>query len=316
MAEKTYSLDVAAEILECQQKKLLTEWAKNTINIVMDFGDEIDGPIAHFFINTNTQPSSNEFLNSFPDEFPSYIPYINKPIPLDIKKRNEEIEAEQRRELLRQYGQSGFSIPHFLRRRAKVNHSEAAKGQDVIETDACIFGLWRVSYNDFSRQQVQKNFILTPYPSGDISDEIKAYFTPSHHNAIYALTKKNLRVTESDMSVMRNILIKRPNHRPVQQPVNITTKQLETHGGIERFALQREKILAAALYVAHHFPKEIGKSFKSHAECIDKHSYLFWKGGPEGDTAPDPERVAKILSDATRTPNEWKILGGNAKQKK
>ncbi|SPX20561.1 hypothetical protein [Escherichia coli] len=83
---------------------------------------------------------------------------------------------------------------------------------------------------------------------------------------------------------------------------------------MERFALEREKVLAAALYVAYHFPKDVGKTLKSHAEAIEKHGYLFWDGNPT--PTPDAGRIAKILSDARRLPNEWKILGGNAKAKR
>lgn len=314
MTESTYSLDVAAEILGCQQKKLLTEWAKNTISIVMDFGDDTNGPKAHLLIDTKTQPDSNEFLSRFPGE--RIIPSFFNDLPPHLNKRNEEIETERRRELLRQHGQSGFSVPSYLRDEAKIHDANSEAEHDIIETDAHIFGLWRVSYNDFSRQQVQGHFTLTPYPAGVVSGEIKASLTPSSYDDKHKLTKKNLRITESDMDVMHKLLSRRPGHQQAQPPAEEPQEHAKTHGGVERFALEREKILAAALYIAHHFPKEKGKSFKSHAECISKHAYLFWKGGPEGDTPPDPERIAKILSDATRTPDEWKILGGNAKSKR
>ncbi|EPA6640958.1 hypothetical protein ACQ4ZB_004641 [Serratia marcescens] len=310
MTEITYSLDVAAEILGCQQKKLLTEWAKNTISMVMDFGDDTRGPLAHFFIDASTQPDRNEFISRFPGESPTS--FFLRPLDAQQIKRDEEITDDQNRELLRQYGCSGFNIPHHLRDNAEIHLPDTGNKQCIIETDALIFGLWRVSYNDFNRQQVQGHFTITPYPVNIISGEIKATFTPSHHGDKHGLTKKNIRITEHDMDTMRKLLSHRPGNQQAQPPAEESQVHAKTHGGIERFALEREKILAAALYVAHHFPREAGKTFKSHASCIDKHSYLFWKDEP----APDPERVAKILSDATRTPDEWKILGGNAKSKK
>ncbi|EOB9836428.1 hypothetical protein ACIZPR_002729 [Escherichia coli] len=40
MYENTYPIDTAASILGCTQKKILTEWAKGTIKIALDFGPE------------------------------------------------------------------------------------------------------------------------------------------------------------------------------------------------------------------------------------------------------------------------------------
>lgn len=117
------------------------------------------------------------------------------------------------------------------------------------------------------------------------------------------------------MTVMKKILAQRPGHQRTEQPTDDRNQEKQdTHGGVERFALEREKVLAAALYVAYHFPKDVGKTLKSHAEAIEKHGYLFWDGNPT--LTPDAGRIAKMLSDARRLPNEWKILGGNAKAKR
>ncbi|QXN83720.1 hypothetical protein JMJ85_00590 [Salmonella enterica subsp. diarizonae] len=65
MTETTYPLDVAAEMLECQQKKIITEWAKNTISVVMDFGDKPRGARAKMLIDADTQSDTREFFNRY-----------------------------------------------------------------------------------------------------------------------------------------------------------------------------------------------------------------------------------------------------------
>ncbi|ECI0425734.1 hypothetical protein AH312_01800 [Salmonella enterica subsp. enterica] len=304
MNETTYQLDIAAEMLGCQQKKILTEWAKGTIQIVLNFGDRTTQERAKLSIDSSTQPNSKDFFSRFPGERPLFA--YGVALQPNIQRRNSEIEAEMSRELLRHCGQSGFNILNNQRENSKMSEGE------VIETEAYIFGLWCVSYSDYSRQQVQSNFTLTPYPDGAEQSGVTATYTPGYDKD-YTLAKKNLRITESGVSIMRKLLANRPSPQLTQSMSEVSMEQLKSHGGIERFALEREKILAAALYVAHHFPKEVGKSFKSHAEAIEKHSYLFWNGKPP---APDAGKIAKILSDATRVPKEWKILGGNAKSKK
>lgn len=306
MTETTYPLDVAAEMLGCQQKKIITEWAKNTISVVMDLGDN-KGPIARISIDAKTQPDSKEFFNSF--SLSEMRIGLFKPLTPEQEKINKLIDEEQNRLLLRHYGCSVFKIHNNFRDDTKINLKE---NRELIETKAVISGLWIVNYNDFIRQHVQNHFTLTPYPAGVVSGEIKAELESDYYHEQFRLTKKNLRITTSDMMIMRGILAGRHNKKTKTLPANEIAEQQKQHGGIERFALEREKILAAALYVAHHYPKEIGKSFKSHAEAIEKHSYIFWKNEP----APDAGRIAKMISDAARPPEEWKILGGNAKAKK
>ncbi|EJX9872802.1 hypothetical protein OE444_004982 [Salmonella enterica] len=307
MTETTYPLDVAAEMLGCQQKKIITEWAKNTISVVMDFGDKARSTTAHMLIDTDTQPDQNEFFN----RFSRYeLIYYSRDSTPEQKKRKVETEKESERLLLRKYGCSEFEINFYQREKTEVKSHDADPDKKVIEIDADIFGLWQLNYSEFSRQQVQDCLTLTPYPEGAISGEIKAILKYGYSDT-FRPVKKNLRLTTSDIEKMRTLLSGRVN-KQMPPPASITVEQQKQHGGIERFALEREKILAAALYVAHHYPKEIGKSFKSHAEAIEKHSYIFWKNEP----APDAGRMAKMISDAARPPEEWKILGGNAKAKK
>ncbi|HGG5991461.1 TPA: hypothetical protein ACJG4C_000279 [Salmonella enterica subsp. diarizonae serovar 61:r:z53] len=307
MTETTYPLDVAAEMLECQQKKIFTEWAKNTISIVIDFGEGERNILARMSIDAKTQPDKNEFFNSVSINDLAYT-YIYGKLTEEQKQRNGRIFDENARDVFRQYGYSRFKIDSRDREHAEIKNSKS--GSETIEIEAIIFGLWKVNYNDFSRQQVQDYFTLTPYPNGVISGEIKATLK-SNCAEPFKLVKKNLRITASDMEKMRKLLSVRAN-KQIPPPASIAAEQQKQHGGVERFALEREKILAAALYVAHHHPKEIGKSFKSHAEAVEKHSYIFWKNEP----APDAGRIAKMISDAARPPEEWKILGGNAKAKK
>ncbi|MBK4716390.1 MULTISPECIES: hypothetical protein [Tenebrionibacter/Tenebrionicola group] len=304
MNETTYQIDIAAEMLGCQQKKILSEWAKGTIQIVLNFGDKTESERAKLLIDSSTQPNSKDFFSRFPGQRPHFS-FDSTPLSPEVQRRNREIETEVRRELLRQQGQSGFNISHNQRERAEMLEG------GVIETEAYIFGLWCVAYDDYSRQQVQSSFSMTPYPVSVTPDGVTAIYTPSSYEKDYTLAKKNLRITESGMAVMRKLLANRPGRQQVRPVLEELTEQPKSHGGIERFALEREKILAAALYVARHFPKEVGKSFKSHAEAIAKHGYIFWQNEP----APDAGRIAKMLSDAARPPSEWKILGGNAKSK-
>ncbi|EAA4188191.1 hypothetical protein QF20_004492 [Salmonella enterica subsp. enterica] len=316
MYETTYPIDTAAEMLGCQQKKIITEWAKGTIRIVLDFGprekvkpasyEDVDARfnritpwnIADVSAPATVEYFPNELLNPKKEE---------RLIALFSKDSGTELVTVFP-SLYHEYSQSGF---YFDRK-----HSRAAKPDSVgiMEiSGVLLYGLWVVPYSEFARVHVQESFTLRPCSPKAALTTVAATFTPGGGSRrINAPDKKNLRITESDMAVMRKLLANRPSHQPAQPIQEASPEQPKSHGGAERFAMEREKILAAALYVAHHYPKEVGKSFKSHAEAIEKHSYLFWKGK---SVAPDVGRIAKILSDATRVPEEWKILGGNAKSK-
>lgn len=316
MYETTYPIDTAAEMLGCQQKKIMTEWAKGTIQIVLDFGQK-----------DKVKPDSYEDVDARYNRLtPWNIADISAPakddfFPADLLNPKKEerslffFEADKGKRLVtvypslyHEYSQSGF---YFDRQHSRAENPDGAGV--LLVYGVLLYGLWVVPYSEFSRVHVQDTFTLQACSPNAAFAAVAATFTPGiGSRRINAPEKKNLRITESDMGVMRKMLARRPGHQQAQTLPEEQPAQSKSHGGIERFALEREKILAAALYVAHHFPKETGKTFKSHADCIDKRSYLFWKDEP----APDPERVAKILSDATRTPDEWKILGGNAKSKK
>lgn len=310
MYEKLYPLDTAAEMLGCQQKKIMAEWAKGTIQIVLDFGPEngikTDSYTDYDRWGYPASPWNSADISApaTPDYFPDGL--LN-PEWLGSKEFGRKVLPT----FYHEYSQSGFYFDETHSRK------EERDTGNLWVINILLYGYWVVPYEEFSRLQVQDSFTLKACSRKPTLASVTAIFTPhGGSRRIHAPEKKNLRITESNMNVMRKMLARRPGHQQAQTLPEEQPEQSKSHGGVERFALEREKILAAALYVAHHFPKEAGKTFKSHAECIDKHAYLFWKGGPEGDTAPDPERVAKILSDATRTPGEWKILGGNAKSKR
>ncbi|EBR8049216.1 hypothetical protein DRT60_00205 [Salmonella enterica subsp. enterica serovar Altona] len=310
MYEKLYPLDTAAEIMGCQQKKIMAEWAKGTIQVVLDFGPE-DGIKPESYTDYDRWGYPALPWNSADISAPATVEFF----PDDLLNGEWLGSPEKGHEifptLYHEYSQSGF---YFDERYSEREERESSK---LCVKNVLLYGYWAVPYEEFSRLQVQDSFTLKVCSRKTALTAVTAIFTPrGGSRRINAPEKKNLRITESDMAVMRKLLSGRPGHQQAQPPAEEPQEHAKTHGGVERFALEREKILAAALYIAHHFPKEKGKSFKSHAECISKHAYLFWKGGPEGDTPPDPERIAKILSDATRTPDEWKILGGNAKSKR
>ncbi|ECC1894165.1 hypothetical protein FNY83_08295 [Salmonella enterica] len=311
MYENTYSIDTAADILGCTQKKILTEWAKGTIKIVLDFGpdngikpksytdyDRWGYPAKPWNIANVSAPATNDY---FPPE-------LLQPKRKGVKLFPDDDELELVFDnFYHQYSQSGFYFDS--------DHSNAREhdGGVMVISDVLLYGYWAVPYDEFLRLHVQDSFTLKVCSRNPALAAVTATFTPrGGSRRINAPEKKNLRITESCVSIMRKLLANRPSPQLTQSMSEVSTEQLKSHGGIERFALEREKILAAALYIAHHYPKETGKTFKAHAEAIEKHAYLFWKDEP----APDAGRIAKILSDATRVPKEWKILGGNAKSKK
>lgn len=292
MREAAYPLDIAADMLECQQKKIMTEWAKGNIQIVLDFGEEfseygeISAPATtDYFPEELLNPGQVEdFISTFlgkPSTFVEHIPGFHH-----------------------DYSQSGFYYEGSTDGVGPPTKRVSEDGKpDTQQISARLCGYWAVPYEEFSRLHIQQSFKLKPH---------------SHNPALSAVTltckrapeKKLLRITKTDMQIMRELLAKQQSRRPTAPPSEPTAP--EVHGNIERFALERERVLAAALYVAHHYKPEIGKSFKSHAQCIHNYSFLFW---PDDKHRPEPERLAKILADAARRPEEWKILGGKAKEK-
>ncbi|HDO1316319.1 hypothetical protein [Aeromonas veronii] len=298
MYEKAYPLDIAAAMLECQPKKIMTEWAKGTIRIVLDFGDK--PTYTHTGIRHEVRSpwrgriSAPATTNYFSGEL------INPPF-----SSNQEL-SEDIPEFYRDYSQSGFYFEGCYQgcyRGVERLHDEAST-TDHLQIDAHVYGYWVVPYEEFSRLQVQKQFKLKPYPSDHTSSAVTLICG-------HAPSQKELRITETEMKVLEGLLVKRPVKRQAQDAPVEATAQGE-HGNIERFALERERVLAAALYVARHYKTEIRDSLISHAECIYKYGFLFWK---DGKKVPEPERLTKILSDAAKRPEEWRILGRKANKK-
>ncbi|HFW3713947.1 TPA: hypothetical protein ACIBKF_003191 [Salmonella enterica subsp. enterica serovar 6,7:y:-] len=289
MYETIYHVDIAAELIGCQQKKIITEWAKGTIDLIIDFGSP-EGCYRdrEAYNATITAPVTKEY---FTVDF-----YDCKP---------------------HDYGYCGIYPLELLQNEIE---EKAHKNAELITLHTCLYGFWILPYSEFARANIQRSVTLKPYPPSKKYSDMVITFTPKHR--AYKLDKKILRITSRHMDKLHEILSEKNNKTEdstltnekieITQPVNDTTEQQKQHGGIERFALEREKVLAAALYVIHHYPKEVGKSFKSHAEAIENHGYKFW---PYGEM-PDTHRIAKMLSDATREPKDWKILGGRIKIKK
>lgn len=301
--EDSYPLEAAADMLGCQQKKIMTEWAKGNINVVLDFGPEEK-------MDTDVWEEYDRHYNRI---WPWNIADISAPattnfFPVGLFEK----EDWQRKTCYHAYGKSGF---YYCENHSFIEQQTAKGNEPGVMTvrHVLLFGHWVVPYSEFLRLHVQSRFALKPYPYHSSMDVVTATFTPGEGpRRINAPDKKNLRITESNIEMLRKLLAKRPVKPQEQEATPTETTAPQEHKHVERFALGRERILAAALYVAHHYKPEIGKSFKSHAECIEKYGYLFWKD----EAAPDHERITKVLSDATRRPEEWKILGGNANKKK
>lgn len=323
MYENTYPIDTAAEMLGCQQKKIITEWAKGTISIVLDFGPKEKISRASYDVydqrGYRIKPWNNADISApateeyFPDKLlnPKRVKrFFHSPAARTraIESGSEDALYEyETPTFFHEHTQSGFYFDKHYSGAKKADDTGVMQISDVL-----LYGLWGVPYSEFARVHVQDSFTLRACSPNPALSAVAVTFTPGNGSRrINAPEKKNLRITESDIAAMRKLLANRPSHQQAQPAPEELPGQPKSHGGIERFALEREKILAAALYVAHHFPKEVGKSFKSHAEAIAKHGYIFWPNEP----APDAGRMAKMLSDAARPPSEWKILGGNAKAK-
>lgn len=317
MYENTYPIDTAASMLGCTQKKILTEWAKGKIKIALDFGskssinpnsygnyDKLGRPVKPWNIANISAPATKDY---FPTEL--LQPKEEERLRLVPSNREPELVLVFK-STYHQYSQSGFYFDS--------NHSDAQvhEGNLMVVSNVLLYGLWAIPYSEFSRAHTQEIFTLKPYTDNLSLSIVTATFKPnSDSRRINAPEKKNLRITDSEMMAMQKILAQRPGYQRAEQPTdNRNLEKQDVHGGVERFALEREKVLAAALYVAHHFPKDVGKTLKSHAEAIEKHGYLFWDGNPT--PTPDAGRIAKILSDTRRLPKEWKILGGKAKPKR
>ncbi|MGY4028370.1 hypothetical protein ACW5WQ_20895 [Aeromonas rivuli] len=307
MREAAYPLDIAAAILECQPKKIMTEWAKGTIKVVLDFGEKPSAALLHSgWGGYIYAPATTEY---FPDELltPEFSGPREDDSPLAAIVGHYENRLEKSIPAFqRDYSQSGFYFegPSQWFNGIERLYDEAADAE-FMQVNMRFYGYWAVPYEEFSRMHVQGKFKLKPYSPDPLSLAVTL-------TCNYPPEKKNLRITETEMQVMRELLGKRSTKSQGQTATTTETTAQQEHKHVERFALGRERILAAALYVAHHYKPEIGKSFKSHAECIEKYGYLFWKD----EAAPDHERITKVLSDATRRPEEWKILGGNANKKK
>lgn len=300
--EDSYPLEAAADMLGCQQKKIMTEWAKGNINVVLDFGPEEK-------MDTDVWEEYDRHYNRI---WPWNIADISAPATTDFFPAKLFDTAWRHDDTYHAYGKSGFC---YCERHSSIEKLAGKEGGTSIMTaqNVLLFGHWVIPYSEFIRLHVQSRFALKPYPYHPSMAVVTATFTPGEGpRRINAPDKKNLRITESNIEMLRKLLAKRPAKPQEQEALPAETAAPQEHKHVERFALGRERILAAALYVAHHYKSEIGKSFKSHAECIEKYGYLFW----EAEAAPDHERIAKVLSDATRRPDEWKILGGNANKKK
>lgn len=288
MRETTYPVDIAAVMLGCQQKKIIAEWARGTFRMVLDLGAK---PIS--------DPERGGDIFGWHDGIYVIAPATTEYLPQWLIDFKDESEIHRHHD----YPQAGFYFSSQYSGTSCPDHLDGMKS--VL--DVLLYGYWSVTYEEFSRLHVQDGITLHPYSPNQALDAISAIIDDRGQWP----DKKELRVTKTDLELLGKLLTKHPTrHQEQVHPLSETTAPQE-HKNTERFALGRERILAAALYVAHHYKSEIGKTFKSHADCIDKYGYLFWKDEP----VPDHERITKVLSDATRRPEEWKILGGRAKKR-
>lgn len=309
--EDSFSLEEAAEKLGCQQKKIMAEWANGNIKMVLDFGPEENvnpdlwdkydrhyRDISPWCLADVSAPATEAF---FPNELltPLLTPSFLNPSCLE----------EDNPTFFQSYGQSGF---YYSSENSKAEKQPSKDGaSDVMRAiGVLLFGYWVVSYREFLRLHIQSSFTLKPLTDDPNELTVAATFIPGEGSRrVNAPDKKNLRITATGIETMKGLIAKQ-NKR--QQPLPIEAATQEFHGNVERFAIERERVLAAALYVARHYKSEVGKTFKSHAQCIHDYRFLFW---PDDKSTPEPERLAKILADAARRPEEWKILGGKQKEK-
>lgn len=160
-------------------KKILTEWAKGTIKIALDFGpessinrqsytdyDKWGYPAKPWNIASISAPATNDY---FPPEL--LQPEEEEKLRL-FPNDNEPESILIWRNVYHQYSQSGFYFDS--------NHSDAQvhDGKLMVVSDVLLYGLWTVPYAEFSRVHAQDTFTLKPYTDTPSLSKVTATFTP------------------------------------------------------------------------------------------------------------------------------------------
>lgn len=165
---KTHTLLIQPPAYWGVLKKILTEWAKGTIKIALDFGpessinrqsytdyDKWGYPAKQWNIASISAPATNDY---FPPELLQ---------PSKLFHDDDEPES-----IYHQYSQSGFFFD------SDYSAAQVRDGKLMVVSNVLLYGLWTVPYAEFSRVHIQDTFTLNPYTNNPSLSKVTATFTP------------------------------------------------------------------------------------------------------------------------------------------
>lgn len=225
MIENAYPLDVAAEMLECQPKKIMTEWAKGTIRIVLDFGRK---PLVPHnpnlsFIKKLGCRRDNAYISAPATlkYFPSMLLHKYKP---DIFKDEQDFYG---RAYINGWPVFYHSFHHagFYSFGGEVAQLESDTGELQLGP-IILCGYWVLTYSEFQRAMIQDTFHLT-LPE-DVAVSVVFTLGNGQNRINDPSSMGNLRITSTDINIMRKLLAGRSIKPPVQSPHPTNNPRNET----------------------------------------------------------------------------------------
>ncbi|MDE1714507.1 hypothetical protein PWG14_18545 (plasmid) [Chromobacterium amazonense] len=115
------------------------------------------------------------------------------------------------------------------------------------------------------------------------------------------ISSEKLFITAKELKNLRNGL---NNNLTINEynPIKEMIKNTKPHGNAERFAVNREAILKAAIYCKSKWPEQCGETFREWAALIDQKASLFWP--EEGEPPLSLDTIERLLGDTHKLPSD------------
>ncbi|HGP2150809.1 TPA: hypothetical protein ACLGSU_002505 [Salmonella enterica] len=266
-----YTLDEAANLLECNPSDFIHWWRECAIDLCM----KIDCEPAEATIDKNV-PDAAAFV-------------------LDLKNKKA--------------GRLNYGLSSLFA--LSPNNKTIKENDSSYEIPAFIHGLWRIKLRAFFEEG--QIIVLTPYEEMEntINISIPIEIKPNTNEKNLYITAQEITFILSQKGKVLTLDLRKQYIKDMA--LHESKEVLVFNGSEERYAREREHVLALALKVLRDKIDNANWPFKTHDDFVNHVTNdCLWHGVTK---RPSDEYIKKLLRDAVcNDPNEWNIIKGLVKK--
>ncbi|EBL9798590.1 hypothetical protein JF069_002938 [Salmonella enterica] len=266
-----YTLDEAANLLECKPSDFIHWWRECAIDLCI----KIDCEQAEATINKDV-PDAAAFVSDLKNKKVGRLNYGLS--SLFALSPNDKIIKEN---------DSSYEIPVF------------------------IYGLWRIKLRAFFKEG--QIIVLTPYEEMEntINISIPIEVKPNTNEKNLYITAQEITFILSQKGKILTLDLRKQYIKDMA--LHESKEVLVFNGSEERYAREREHVLALALKVLRDKIDDANWPFKTHDDFVNHvTNNCLWHGVTK---RPSDEYIKKLLRDAVyNSPNKWNIIKGLVKK--